>query len=198
MKPEFTTPPEPPELAGRLIAAWAGSRWNDPDAWEGGGSCLNATAIGIRVLARRLVIARPVICDINVMNREASVQLMDGFGVADWPVEAHSVGIYQRDGVSGEVDGHALIELPEGFIDLSVTQFSRPDRGIHVSEPIWVSKDSVTDSGMYLTGLGDEGICLVSNVVPMPARVQNARGFQIDGHSNSEVVDAIDAAMTAF
>lgn len=93
--------------------------------------CINAARVGVEVLRRFGVKARPVSVELLLINR-FGLQLMEAqVPVDQWPAHAHSIGITPGADFAHREDGwpgHLMIEGDDWTIDLSARQFARPGK----------------------------------------------------------------------
>lgn len=143
---------EPREVRA-LAQAW-NSWWDEPSFPYTSDCCINAARVGVEVLKRLGVPAKPVSVRIFLFNRFAWDLYRKGVPIGTWPEHAWSLGVGDRDGFDepGRWNGHLMVEGDGFLLDLSARQFDRPGR-IVVNEP-WVIPPLRYDPDAYTDELG--------------------------------------------
>lgn len=123
-------------IPAALATVWAYIGF--PHEETGVGQCITLTRIGIEVLQRFGVKARPLPCELFVANTLAMRLALEGVPASQWPEEAYSLGVAANaDGREGW-NAHLAIEWQvgeqQGILDLDIARYSRPRYGI-VVEP---------------------------------------------------------------
>lgn len=99
------------------------------------GTCIESVRMVLPVLGRLGVACKPLPCAVWAGNQLAWQLFQAGVRVADWPPEAHSVGVDpdqgHRRGERGW-NGHLVVAGDDWLLDLTAPQLHRPDRGVNV------------------------------------------------------------------
>jgi hypothetical protein len=127
------------------------------DNFERVNSCILSTRIGVEVLGRFGLKARPRPVNVLVQNLDAYRLSEQRVPVEQWPDDAWSVGVAPGQAPRpGSWPGHLVIELrepdqPRVLIDLTADQFDRPERNLKVGGPVfmnltgaWTPQDSLS------------------------------------------------------
>lgn len=118
------------------------------------GQCIEWASIGVRTLRRYGVHSKALPCALLAANKSAVPLIDDGVPVADWPIDAWSIGCApgQEGPHPRAVDYHVLIVGTEPssdgsarfVIDLTARQFSRPAKALEIGGAI-VVRDVTVD-----------------------------------------------------
>jgi hypothetical protein len=130
-------------------------------------TCVFTTRIGVEVLHRYGVLARPQPVFVGVYNREGWDLSNAGVPVSQWPDTAHAVGVseHQHNAGGSGWDGHLVLMVrlpgkPRTLIDLTADQFDRPGNGLHVGGPVFMdipTGSEWTPHDPLFTPLGQRG-----------------------------------------
>lgn len=114
-------------------------------------SCILSTRVGIAVLDRFDLPARPQAVFVLAQNKAAFLLAERGVPVADWPDDAWSVGVdatqFRPENLSpGRWPGHLVVIVrqpgePRLLVDLSADQFDRPERRLVIGGPVFMDID---------------------------------------------------------
>lgn len=124
---------EPPHIATALALAWSHVKvtWEVPDEQ---GACISATRVGIEVLQRLGLKAKPFPCQLTVANLAAVRLIFDRVPVEEWPDEAWSLGVFARSDGDRLWNAHLAIEWwakeTRGLCDLDLARYARPEHGV--------------------------------------------------------------------
>lgn len=139
-------------------------------------SCVLSTRIGIEVLARYGIQARPQPVIVVAANEEGARLALQNVPVADWPPTAHSVGVMGSGTSNPDAnrwDGHLVIVLRNPsrlrtLIDITSDQFSRPERGIQIGGPVFMDITGLwSPQDPLSTAAGADGNALITYWVNM-------------------------------
>lgn len=193
---------DPSELVGRLIDVWERDGWNDADTWNDSvdghpGWCLNATAIGMEALRRHGIRSSPRIGTCLVSNAEGRKMAEQGLPASEWPADAHSVGVvrFVPEPKEMKVNGHVVISVGGGILDLSSGQFNRRRYNMMLP-PLWYPPKSKRRGTWQLE---DEmgTVALLSNLGRLPSKLNKAGGMRIEDHQNGIIVAKLCAQLNA-
>lgn len=114
--------------------------------------CVNGTRIAVEVLRRFDIEARPVATRAVAFNRVAWAHAT---GRPSPKGEAYILDVGSGDATGPGWDKHLVCVAGGYFLDMSIGQFHRPERGIHQPWPAMAFKKSPAELEAFLTGEGN-------------------------------------------
>lgn len=177
------------------------------DNFEAINTCILTTRIGIEVLDRFGLKARPQPVHVLVQNMKAYHLGEQRVPVDTWPDDAWSVGVSPgQEPRPRHWPGHLVIMLrqpgqPRVLIDLTADQFDRPERDLKVEGPVFmniVGDWTPADPLATIIRGADETPRTIVSYQPMPPGDVAYRTWQDskDGRADvSEFVDSIEKVL---
>ena len=101
---------------------------------------------------------RVVACDMLAANAQAIGLINRQVPITEWPPGAWSVGAAHDSNYNGrDYNGHVVAIAGHWLIDLSIGQFSRPDRNIHIAGPLAVDMSADPEADIIEVDLPRRG-----------------------------------------
>jgi hypothetical protein len=140
-----------------LAELWAEG---DPFNYDFGGLgfCVEVSRLGLEVLQRVGVNAKPLPCELMIANLSGTQHIIRNVPVSQWPDDAWSLGVLARDNPLGSPwNAHLVIEWTgrsgvTGLLDLDLGRHSRPDYGICLRPTSYAWPDGNTESMWGMLG----------------------------------------------
>lgn len=161
---------------------------------NGKGNCIEMARLATLLLPKVGVACYPLACDVLAMNAHAYADIQSAghlVRASSWSVAAlcsshdgkpNASEPHRRSGFGG----HLVVAGDDWFLDLTVMQFSRPDRGIPIKAPIAGPRDNTTDGVQYRA---ESGAVIQYGWQPKVKKWRNTPAWR--GAIDTELIDTL-------